>query len=558
MKTIRTLPATMATTKLLPRTHEVLTRLGWLGYRWLRKTHSVVGRLARRRSLAITIVGVSAALVSAGLSLLVRFPQPSAHDEFSYLLAADTFALGRLTNPTHPMWVHFESMHIIQQPTYTSKYPPAQALFLAAGQVIGGHPIVGVWLSTALACAAICWMLMGWVTPRWALLGGMLAVIHPLVLGWSQSYWGGAVAMGGGALVVGAFRRVVRAPRTRDALVMGIGMAVLANSRPYEGTVLSLVLAVALLVWMRNKDSPPAGEWLRRVWLPISLVLAINAGAMGYYNHRVTGNAFLMPYMVHEATYKVAPPFLWQNARNEPAYHHKELRDFYVGWELPFWETQRSLAGVAAWSVAKILVLLVACFQSIGLAVPIVTLPLVVERNRWMRFALLTCGVFIAGLLVETFIQPHYSAPIVGLILLIVVQSMRQLRLWRWHGWPMGWVLFAASLVLCVAPFIIFCEDAVAQAKLHEQEWNSQRARMQAALSEASDRHLVIVRYGPGHSPHQEWVYNDADVDGAKVVWARDMSTDENRKLVGYFKDRHIWLLEPDTEIPRVVPYPVP
>lgn len=129
------------------------------------------------------MVGLIALLISCALSLL-QMPEPDANDEFSYLLAADTFARGRLSNPTHPMWVHFESFHIIHKPTYASKYPPAQGLILAAGQVIVGHPIAGVWFSTALACAAICWMLLAWLPPRWAALGGLLAELHPGILRW--------------------------------------------------------------------------------------------------------------------------------------------------------------------------------------------------------------------------------------------------------------------------------------------------------------------------------------------------------------------------------------
>ena len=111
---------------------------------------------------------------------------PGVHDEFSYLLAADTFAHGRLANPTHPMWQHFESMQIEHQPTYASMYPPLQGLVLAAGTGLTGAAFAGVCLSLGIMCGALCWGLARMVPAGLGFSGrhaGGHAALHVQLLG---------------------------------------------------------------------------------------------------------------------------------------------------------------------------------------------------------------------------------------------------------------------------------------------------------------------------------------------------------------------------------------
>ena len=518
----------------------------------------------RRPSIAILLIGLLAFGASALVTVFTGIPQPRVSDEFSYLLAADTFAQGRLTNPPHPLWKHFESIHVIQQPTHASKYPPAQGLVLALGQVVFGHPIVGVWLSTGLACAAICWMLAGWCPLGWAWIGGLLAVARivfsgPILLGeqasiayWSQSYWGGTVAALAGALVFGALPRIMKKQRLRDALWLAFGLAILANSRPFEGLLVSIPIVVVLGIWIVRTKGISWRIIFHRNALPVVLVFLLTALGMGFYNFRVTGDPFLMPYQVHESAYGMAPVFLWQPLKSEPPYNHKSLQDFHAGWARNWYLKQSSFSGLIWMAQYKMASL---WFFFFGFPfTPFLAGLYRMRHRKSVQFALGTCALLIIALLAETWALPHYAAPVTPLVFLLMVESLRQARFAKWRGKAVGGPLVRAVLpVLLVSSIAYF---AVIR-NLEPSGWHIDRARILRDLEQGQDRHLVIIGYGPKHWSHDEWVYNRADIDAAKVVFAQEMGPQADRRLLEYFKDRRAWLLKADQLPRRLTPYVV-
>jgi hypothetical protein len=68
-----------------------------------------------------------------------------------------------------------------------------------------------------------------------------------------------------------------------------------------------------------------------------------------------------------------------------------------------------------------------------------------------------------------------------------------------------------------------------------------------------------MVRYdSKDHNIHDEWVYNGAEIDAAKVLWARELDPAQNATLLAYFHDRKIWLVTPDSDNTYLEPYTPP
>jgi hypothetical protein len=492
-------------------------------------------------------MGLIAALpVAMRLALLPHHPVPTPdiYDEFSHLFVADTLRHFRLANPAHPMHRFFETFFISQEPTYSSIYPIGQGLLLALAWNLFGVPWAGVLIGTAAFCGLCYWMLRGWVPPGWALLGGALAAMEfgPLNQ-WTNNYWGGSLPAAGGCLVFGALPRLREHGRVRDAVLLGLGIAIHLLTRPFE----TVFLCIAVVSYLRPREG--------RLIAIAAVAAAPALGITLLQNKAVTGSWTTLPYALSQQQYGVPAALTFLPA---PQPSRAMTREQELDYRM-----QSGFKGAGPETLAKFLLRMefrVRYYRfyflpPLYLALGAFLLRLKERRYRWVAGV---CLLFALGINFFPAFQLHYLAAVVCLFVLISVAGLERI----------GPVAARTIVILCCAQFLFWyglhaAEDsALSRFLLRYDTWDGinhrnpeRRIAVREQLAKIPGQLLVFVRYAPQHVFQEEWVFNAADIDGARVVWARDLGAEEDRKLLAYYPNRKALLLEPDAETPELSEY---
>jgi hypothetical protein len=536
------------------------------GLAWRSQIEPYARKLAERTSWSMLFFFLLPIALRLALLPNHPVPTPDLYDEFGHLLMADTLRNFRLANPAHAMPQFFETFFVLQEPTYSSIYPPGPGLVLAIGWTLFGTPWAGVLLGMGAFCALCYWMLRGFASPAWAFAGGLLAVVEfgPLNQ-WTNNYWGGGVAAAAGCLVFGALPRLREKPRARDAVLLGVGLGMHLLTRQYESLFLfaSVVLFFAPLLRHREKLRS-----LLKALPETAIVLVPFLALILFQNKAVTGSWTTLPEALSQYQYGVPASLTFQP-------HVTPHRELTPQQELDY-RMQRGFRGEKPETVGTYFLRLeyrVRFYRFFFLAPLYVALVAFLFRLREYRFlwVALTAALFALGANFFPAFQLHYLAGIACLFVLMSVTGLRTLSGLRIGDQPAGLEAMRLLVALCAAHFLFWYglhlvdrSDLSAAMRPYET-WDAvnhgnpeRRIAMNRKLAAIPGKLLVFVRYLPRHIFQEEWVYNSADIDEARVVFARDLGTEANERLRRYFPDRAVWLLEPDYPVPQVTWFPRP
>jgi 4-amino-4-deoxy-L-arabinose transferase-like glycosyltransferase len=373
---------------------------------------------------------------------------------------------------------------------------------------------------------------------------------------WANSYWGGALAAAAGCLVFGSLPRLQATGRARDAALLGAGLGLHMLIRQFESIFLILVVILYFLPALRKPLLKLAG---------IAALAALPALLLTFVqNKMVTGSWTQLPEALSQYQYGVpasltfeAPQVPHRQLTRQQAMDYKMQLSFHQGAETIGSYFQRLEYRVRFYRFFFLPPLYLACIAFFW-------------SLREYRFVWVACTLAIFALGTNFFpaFQIHYIAAVTCLFVLVAVAGLQQMSRLRIRGHSAGQEAAVLIAILCGAHFLFWYSMHLAEdndfslAARRLETWDSinhanpaRRIFVAQELDKVPGQLLVFVRYLPQHIFQDEWVYNAADIDGSRIVWARDLGTGENEELLRYYPGRTALVLETDFQRPKLSEY---
>jgi energy-coupling factor transporter transmembrane protein EcfT len=183
-------------------------------------------------------------------------------------------------------------------------------------------------------------------------------------------------------------------------------------------------------------------------------------------------------------------------------------------------------------------------------------------KSRKHRLLPITTLLLAVGLIIESWLpHGHYVAPLVCVVVATALYGLRFLRTWKPRGVPVGFAVSRAVVIVILAWSVFPLAQRMINPWLlssgppYQLPSELERARLEAELDRMPGQHLVIVHNRRSYTGSQDWIYNNPDIDHAKIIWARDMGPEKNEELLRYFSGRQVWLVDQNDGISRLTAY---
>lgn len=498
---------------------------------------------------------------------------PVYHDEYSYLLQAQTFLSGRLSWPPQTVTPDlFHQVHVLNQPRTASRYFPWTGLWLSPFLWLG-HPIWGQWLAGGLACvfcslslqqlagraaAAFGGVLLA-VSPGLAVFSNLLLAHHPTLLALSVFLW--------------SFLRMMRSGRGRDALLAGIALALAMLGRPMTAAGFALPFGIWMLrlpfsspPWYgaaadTDVHCQPTFRQRLRSCLPLlaglGLPLLLGIGGLLVLNHNITGRWTQSAYQYYTDHYTPRHRYGFENVTRGAALARADnVMDAYDRWASNL-TPRRAVANV--WSRLQASLL-----WSLGLAplLPglLLATALVHSRRVDSRCALLWWSVITLHLVhvpywFDGILHWHYvfeTAPLLLLLCALGLQHVRELLSEHRRARPI--TLWVGALVLsALLPGWLDADMfwGASKVSLVVNEQSYSRIRMQQfrdlLKSPRVQRPALVLVDERGADPQLSYIVNPPQLQAEILVCRYPRHPQELQELRQAFADRMFYVFNPQT-----------